>query len=285
MNAWTAFLPIFCLVFGLGAAIGSFLNVVAYRLPTGLSLLYPPSRCPRCLTRLPAYENIPILGWLWLRGRCRHCHQPISVRYPLVEITTGVLFASIFGMFGFAWQTLGYWIFGSWLLALALIDWDTLILPGALTRSGLVLGLGFQALQGFFANGTASGLVAQLFQGLVGAVLGIWLFDLISLTGTLVLGQTAMGGGDGKLAAMIGAWLGWPQLLLAAFVACALGAVVGSSAIALGWIDRRQPIPFGPYLAAGALLATLWGPVILATYWQWFWPQPAFTILVIPNLR
>jgi len=269
MSIWIAQLPVFLLIFGLGAAVGSFLNVVIYRLPAGLSLLSPPSRCPSCLTRLRAYENIPILGWLWLRGRCRYCHQPISIRYPLVEAATATLFLSVFAIFGFSWQTPAYWLLSSWLLALALIDWDTMILPGSLTRSGLVLGLGFQALSGFAPEGSTAGLGTQLFQGVLGAVVGIWLFDLIGFVGTLVLGQTALGGGDGKLAAMIGAWLGWQQLLLAAFVACGLGAILGSSAIALGWIDRRQPIPFGPYLAAGALLAALWGPALLEAYWQW----------------
>ena len=186
-------------VFVLGTAIGSFLNVVVYRLPAGLSLLFPPSRCPHCLTRLRAYENVPVLGWLWLRGRCNHCKRPISIRYPLVEAATGVLFLLSFWTFGWSGQTLGYCCFFSWLLALSLIDLDTMILPHPLTQSGLVAGLVFQALMGFLANFRGADLASHLILGILGAVLGIWLFDIINLAGTIALGQQAMGGGDAKL--------------------------------------------------------------------------------------
>ncbi len=259
------------IVFILGAAIGSFLNVVVYRLPEGISLLSPPSRCPHCLTRLKPYENIPVLGWLWLRGCCRHCHQSISWRYPLVEAATGILFLLVFWTFSLSGQTLGYWVFFSWLLALSLIDLDTMTLPNLLTQSGLVVGLGFQAIAGLSLSSSGISL-DSLSAGVLGAVLGIWLFDLIGLLGTIALGQTAMGGGDGKLAAMIGAWLGWKFLLVTTLLACAVGAAIGGGAIALGWIDRRQPVPFGPFLALGAVLVTFWGERILSTYLQWFWP-------------
>lgn len=266
-----ASLSAIAIVFGLGAAIGSFLNVVVYRLPAGQSLLFPPSRCPHCRRRLSVCENIPILGWLWLRGRCSSCKHKISGRYPLVEAATGILFVLIFWGFGLSWQTLGYWLFFSWLLALALIDLDTMSLPNALTRSGVVVGLAFQGLIGFSLEGSLSGLINQLIQGILGAVVGTWTFDLIGLTGAVVLGQPAMGGGDAKLAAMIGAWLGWQRLLIAAFLGCGIGAVVGSGAIALGWLEQRQPVPFGPYLALGAILAIFWGQTILLFYLRWFW--------------
>ena len=268
-----AFLSAIAIIFCLGAAIGSFLNVVVYRLPAGLSLLFPPSRCPHCHSRLSASENIPILGWLWLQGRCSHCKQRIPRRYPLVEAATGILFVLVFWSFGISWQTLGYWLFFSWLLALSLIDLDTMSLPNALTRSGMVVGLIFQGLIGFSLEGSASGLINQLMQGVLGAVVGIWTFDLIALTGAIALGQPAMGGGDAKLAAMIGAWLGWQRLLIAAFLACGVGAAVGSGAIALGWLERRQPVPFGPYLAVGAMLTAVWGQTILLIYLRWFWPS------------
>jgi leader peptidase (prepilin peptidase)/N-methyltransferase len=141
-----------------------------------------------------------------------------------------------------------------------------------LTQSGLILGLVFQGTVGFFHSSQWSGMSQQLMTGLVGAVLGIWLFDLISFVGSIVFGQTAMGGGDAKLAAMMGAWLGWKYLLLSGFIACALGAFVGTAAIALGWIDRRQPMPFGPFLALGAGLTVFWGEVIVSTYMQLFFP-------------
>jgi len=259
-------------VFALGASVGSFLNVVVYRLPAGLSLIYPPSRCPKCLHRLKAQENVPVFGWLWLKGRCSNCKTAIAPRYPIVEAATGALFLLVFWLFGMSWETLGYWAFFSWLLALSLIDLDTMTLPNPLTRSGLVAGLVFQAGLGWLTTGTASGAIAQTMQGVIGAVLGLWLLDLIAIVGSVALGQSAMGAGDAKLAALMGAWLGWQYLLLAGFLACVMGAFVGGGAIAIGWLDRRQPMPFGPFLAIGSVLTVLWGEALIAGYRQLFFP-------------
>ncbi|MBF2003724.1 MAG: prepilin peptidase [Synechococcales cyanobacterium M58_A2018_015] len=260
------------LVFALGAAVGSFLNVVVYRLPAGLSLLYPPSRCPYCLRRLNAYDNVPVLGWLWLKGRCRFCKRRISPRYPLVEAATGILFVLVFQAFSFSLPTVGYWAFFSWLLALALIDLDTLTLPHALTKSGLLAGLVFQAIWGAVTTASVAGAASYLMTGIGGAVVGLWLFDLIAIGGSIAFGQTAMGGGDAKLAAMMGAWLGWKLLLVAGFLACAVGAFAGGGGIALGVLSRRQPMPFGPFLAGGAVLATFFGDALIATYLSLFFP-------------
>src|SRR5919202_4018064 len=260
------------IVFALGASFGSFLNVVVYRLPANLSILWPASRCPHCLHQLGKRENIPFLGWLWLKRRCRHCRSRISVRYPLIEAVTGVLFLLVFWTYGFSVQTLGYWAFLSWLLALSLIDLDTMTLPNLLTQSGLMVGLLFQGTVGFLHASQWTGVSEQLMSGIVGAVLGIWLFDFISFAGSILFGQTAMGAGDAKLAAMMGAWLGWKYLLLSGFIACAVGACAGGGAIALGWIDRRQPMPFGPFLALGAALRVLWGEVLDSTYMRLFFP-------------
>lgn len=265
-------LPAIVIVFALGAAIGSFLNVVVYRLPAGLSILWPPSRCPHCLHQLRKQENVPVLGWIWLKGRCHHCKSRISVRYPLVEAATGVLFLLVFLTFGVSLQTLGYWAFFSWLLALSLIDLDTMTLPDPLTKSGLVGGLVFQMVMGFLLASNWVGLVNQLMTGIVGAVVGIWLFDIITFVGSVAFGQAVMGGGDAKLAAMLGAWLGWKYLLLAGFLACAVGAFAGGGTIALGWLNRRQPIPFGPFLALGAISTTFCGKKILDIYTQLFFP-------------
>lgn len=265
-------LPASIIVFALGASVGSFLNVVVYRLPAGLSLVYPPSRCPQCLHRLGKSENVPVLGWLWLKGRCRHCQHPISARYPIVEGVTGLLFVFTLWAFGWSWQTVGYWAFLSWLLALSLIDLDTMTLPNPLTQSGLVIGLLFQAMLGFLMSATLSGALMQLIHGIVGAVVGLWLLDIIAIAGSMALGRSAMGAGDAKLAAMMGAWLGWKYLLLAGFLACAIGAFAGGGAIALGWLDRRQPMPFGPFLAIGSVLAVFWGSAILSTYMRVFFP-------------
>jgi leader peptidase (prepilin peptidase) / N-methyltransferase len=261
----------YILVFATGAAIGSFLNVVIYRIPAKLSLLWPPSRCPHCLRQLGKRDNVPVLGWLWLKGKCRFCHSPIAARYPIVEAVTALLFVWVFYTFGFKLETLGYWAFLSWLLSLSAIDLDTMTLPNPLTKSGLVLGLIFQLVLGW-TSGAQTGAVNHLFGGISAAVLGIWLFDIIGIVGSFALGQDAMGGGDGKLAAMMGAWLGWKYLLLAGFLACSLGAIVGGGAIALGILSRRQPMPFGPYLALGAMLTVFWGEIILSTYLNIFFP-------------
>lgn len=249
----------------LGLSFGSFLNVVVYRLPAGLSLFYPPSRCPTCGHTLGATENVPVLGWLWLRGRCRWCKTAIASRYPLVEGLMGLLFAALFWRFGWGTEALGYGILLFWLVALALIDLDTLTLPNALTQSGLVLGLLVQTVWGWQRGET----IAQLMAAIGGMVLGLWLLEIIRFLGTLWLGQPAMGGGDPKLAGLIGAWLGWKLLLVSVFFACSLGALMGVGAIALGRLQRRQAMPFGPFLALGAIATVFGGDWLLGGYQTW----------------
>ncbi|MER3432746.1 MAG: prepilin peptidase [Leptolyngbya sp. ERB_1_1] len=261
--------PALVLVFFIGASIGSFLNVVIYRLPAGLSLIYPPSRCPHCLTRLKKRENIPVFGWLRLKGKCAHCKSAIAPRYPLVEAITGLLFLIVFWIFGISLSTLGYWAFLSWLLTLSMIDLDTMTLPNPLTQSGLVVGLIFQTIVGFSSSGVV-GAIQGLISGVVGAIVGIWVLDLIAIVGSIILGQAAMGAGDSKLMAMIGAWLGWQLMLVAGFLACLTGAIVGIGALKTGRLSRRQAMPFGPFLALGAGLSLFYGQAILSSYLQLF---------------
>jgi leader peptidase (prepilin peptidase) / N-methyltransferase len=257
------------LAFVLGSAVGSFLNVVVYRLPEGISLLFPPSRCPYCYHRLKPYENVPIVGWLFLRGQCSSCRTSISIRYPLVELATGLLFVLVFAVYGWSWQTLGYWFFVSWLLSLSLIDLDTMTLPHPLTKWGLIAGLVFQIITGWLLNYQWVDALEQLSQGVIAAVIGIWAFDFIRIAGTVALGQDAMGGGDAKLTGMIGAWLGWKMMLVGVALAFVVGAVVGLGGKAIGQVKQMQPVPFGPSLAMGALLATLFGETIIKTYLEW----------------
>ncbi len=252
-------------VFTFGACIGSFLNVVVYRIPAGISLISPPSRCPICFHRLGNTENVPIFGWLWLRGRCRWCKTPISSRYPLIEAVTGTIFILVFLQFGYSIETLGYWAFLSWLLSLSLIDLDTMTLPASLTKSGLVLGLVFQGIVGWqIAEG--KGIANQLMFGIGGAVLGIWLLEIIALLGSIMLGQQAMGDADGKLMATIGAWIGWKYVLVSSFIAFGIGSIIGGGSIALGLLNKKQPIPFGPFLALGGALTLFCGEAIINTY-------------------
>lgn len=258
-------LLIHLIVFIFGACIGSFLNVVVYRLPADLSLLHPPSRCPSCLHPLGKTENVPVLGWLWLRGKCRWCQTPVSPRYPLVEALTGFLFVFIVNQFGITGLSFGYFLLISWLICLALIDFDTMILPNYLTQSGFIVGLIFQISWGFSQDGLA-GAANHLFMAILGAAIAIWLFDSILIIGTLIVGKPAMGGGDPKLASMIGVWLGWQSVLLTGFLACAIGAIFGVGAMTTGILKKGQAFPFGPFLVIGAMLTLFWGEKIIASY-------------------
>ena len=255
-------------VFWLGAAIGSFLNVVVYRVPAGLSILWPPSRCPKCLHGLGAGENIPILGWLLLRGKCRHCKTPIAARYPIVEAATAIIFVLVYNRFGLSIETIGYSLLMCWLLALSLIDLDTMTLPNPLTQSGLIVGLGFQVASGLLDNHSIGEMKEHLFQGIFGMVLGIWIYDTIQIVGTWMLGQSAQGGGDAKLMAMIGAWLGWKSVLLTGFLASLFGSVLMGGALVFGLIQRRQKFPLGPFMAIGATVSLFWGDWLISSYQQ-----------------
>jgi leader peptidase (prepilin peptidase) / N-methyltransferase len=252
------------LVFGLGACVGSFLNVVIYRLPAGISLLWPPSRCPKCGHKLGLTENIPILGWLMLRGRCRHCHTSISVRYPLFETFTALMWLATFWRFGATWQTGGYCLLLAWLIALAAIDLDTMTLPNPLTSSGLVLGVVFQTFLGYQETQTIAGAVQYFMGSIGGMVLGIWIYDIIQILGTLLMGQLAQGGGDAKLMGMVGAWLGWSGVVLTGGMASFVGSAVMGSAVLLG--SSRRKFPLGPFLAAGAVVSLFAGDKIIAAY-------------------
>ena len=252
-------------VFIVGACIGSFLNVVVYRIPAGLSLIHPPSRCPKCQHRLGKTENVPIFGWLLLRGRCLWCKTKISIRYPIVEAVTGFLFLLVFWNFGYTIETIGYASFISWLLSLSLIDLDTMTLPASLTKSGLVLGLVFQIIIGW-NNGQMPGIAQELMLGVSGAVLGIWLLEIIRIVGSLIFQQEAMGDGDSKLMATIGVWLGWKLVLVSSFLACAVGAIIGGGAMLFGIVNRKQKMPFGPFLALGGVITLFYGHDIVTSY-------------------
>ncbi|MEM9508641.1 MAG: prepilin peptidase [Cyanobacteria bacterium P01_E01_bin.35] len=259
----------FATAFIFGACIGSFLNVVIYRIPAGISLVYPPSRCPHCLHRLGVTENVPIFGWLWLRGCCRWCKAKISSRYPIIEASTGLLFMLVFWRFGYSLETVGYCALLSWLLSLSLIDLDTMTLPSSLTKSGLILGLVFQSIIGWRLS-QGVGVANQLMFGISGAVVGIWLLEIIAVVGLMMLGQQAMGDADGKLMATIGAWIGWKNVLVSGFIACGIGSIIGGGAIALGIMSKKQPMPFGPFLALGGVLSLFWGDALIDFYLNTF---------------
>jgi len=271
-----AVFPWFALVLGL--CIGSFLNVVIHRLPKMMErgwaaqcaelagrepepqprydLVAPRSACPSCGHAISALENVPVVSWLALRGRCKACGTRISARYPIVELAAGVVALAAIWKFGATWTGLAACAFLWTLIALAFIDADTQLLPDDLTLPLLWGGL--------VAN--LFGLFVPLASAVIGAVAGYlalwtiyWLFKLIR-------GKEGMGYGDFKLLAALGAWLGWPMLPQIVLVSSVLGAVGGIAAMALQGRDRAAPLPFGPWLAGAGAVALFFGPQINALY-------------------
>lgn len=265
----------------IGLLVGSFLNVVIFRLPKMMqrdwreqareilelpgepetatfNLVLPNSQCPHCAHEIKPWENIPVISYLFLRGKCSSCKAPISLRYPLIELTCGLLSAYIAWHFGFTWQA-GAMLLLTWgLLAMSLIDADHQLLPDSLVLPLLWLGL--------IAN--SFGLFTSLEDALWGAIAGYlslwsvyWLFKLIT-------GKEGMGYGDFKLLAMLGAWGGWQVLPLTILLSSLVGAVLGLIMLRLRNAETSTPIPFGPYLAIAGWIALLWGERITSSYLQ-----------------
>ena len=276
----------------LGLLVGSFLNVVAYRLPLQLqrtwrrealawlagsdasadaqpqpptasaadtepfNLLVPRSRCPRCGTGIAAHDNLPVLSWLWLRGRCRHCQAAISWRYPLVELASGALAVLVVAEFGASAQGLAALLLVWMLLALTLIDCDHQLLPDAITLPLLWLGLLLNVAE----------LFAPLASAVIGAVVGYLLLWSVYWLFRLATGREGMGYGDFKLLAALGAWFGWEALPALLLVASASGALYGTAAILLRRQGREVPFAFGPFLALAGVLVLFLGETLDA----WF---------------
>lgn len=239
-----------------GALIGSFLNVVIVRLPRNESLIAPRSRCRACGRELPWFDNIPVVSFLALRGRCRACGEAISWRYPTIEAVTALLFTLAAWRTASAVDLLVAWLFLSSLVAIAGIDLEHQLIPDRITLPGIVVGFVTTFL------GTRVSWLDSLLGVLVGG--GI-LFAVIVLSGG------GMGGGDMKLGAMMGAFLGYKLTLLALFMAVILGGAIALGLLSAGIRGRKDPIPFGPFLATAAAVAILWGEAILTWYSRVFW--------------
>ena len=262
----------------LGLLVGSFLNVVIHRVPVMLErdwerqaaetlgqrvpeherfdLMFPGSRCPACGHALGALENIPLVSWLVQRARCRACGTRIPVRYPLVELATGVLFALAIARFGATAAGLAAAVFTGFLIALAFIDLDTQLLPDSLTLPLLWLGLLFNLRGGF----------ASLEAAVIGAVAGYLLLWAVYWAFRIATGKEGMGYGDFKLLAALGAWFGWTALPAIVLLASVVGAIVGLALMAFARHGRETPIPFGPYLAGAGLLALYFRQPLEALY-------------------
>ncbi len=279
----------------LGLVVGSFLNVVIHRLPIMLerqwrqqcaevsgtdptastmpagslepyNLVVPRSACPGCKAPISAMQNIPLLSWLFLRGRCAHCGKPIAVRYPLVELLTGILSAAVAWRFGFGWTAVNGIVLTWFLIALAFIDIDHQLLPDDLTLPLLWLGL----LGSLWSAGTETSVPVDVRASVIGAIAGyVSLWSVYHLF-RLVTGKEGMGYGDFKLFAALGAWLGWKMLLPIILIAAVVGAVVGLVVLGVRRQHRGTPIPFGPFLAAAGWLILLCGHQLVQGYLGWF---------------
>lgn len=249
------------MVFGgmLGLVIGSFLNVVVYRLPRGQSLLRPPSRCPKCGYALPWYDNVPVLGWLMLGGRCRKCRTAISAQYPIVEFITGVLFALIVWMTPDLPLMMSRLTLVCILIALFGIDLEHQILPNTITLPGIIVGM-------IFSTVAAPGWK----DALLGVLLGGGLLYGIAAAYFLVRREEGMGMGDVKMLALIGAFLGWKAVLVTLVLSSFSGAIVGMGLMAAERGGMRLAMPFGTFLALGALAAMLVGDPLIHWYGQFF---------------
>lgn len=236
----------------LGLLVGSFLNVVIWRYPRGESLVQPPSHCPSCDTRLTPLDLVPVLSWLVLRGRCRHCAARISARYPLVEALTGLLFGLVAWRFGWRWELPAYLFLVAVLVALSFIDLDTKTLPRRIIYLGGAVGVPLLVIAALVADeprkiGTAA----------AGAVCAFAFFLLLHL-----IAPGSMGFGDVRLSALLGWYLGWLSMLhvpVGLFLGFVFGAVVGVALMVGGKAGRKTAVPFGPFMAAGAIVAILWG--------------------------
>jgi leader peptidase (prepilin peptidase)/N-methyltransferase len=271
----------------LGLLVGSFLNVVIHRLPRMLerqwaeecaefsgqpapqqeafNLLVPRSRCPHCGHAIRWYENIPVLSWLVLRGKCSQCRQGISVRYPVVELVTAAFFALCAARWGLTLQAGAWAAFAALLICLFLIDMDTQILPDDLNYSLLWLGLLV----------SASGWSVPLASAVWGAALGYLVFWGIFQAFKLATGKEGMGYGDFKLLAALGAWCGIKAILPILLISSLVGAVIGSAWLLLKGKDRGSQIPFGPYLAIAGWIQFISGADLLGMYLQWIAPTAA----------
>ncbi len=242
--------------FVLGAVIGSFLNVCIYRIPAGKSIVSPPSSCPHCGHRIRWFQNIPILSYLVLMGKCAGCSQKISLRYPLIEALTGGLFVLVLYAFGLSLATPIYWLFAAALVVITFIDLDHQIIPDVISLPGIVFG---------FACSFAIPWLGWL-DSLLGIFLGGGLLLAIAWGYQLLTKREGMGGGDIKLLAMIGAFLGWKAVFPIIFVASLAGTLVGVPLMLLGRKDSRLALPFGPFLSFSAIVYLFWGQGLI----QWY---------------
>ncbi len=239
------------IVFVFGLLLGSFSNVCIYRMPRKESVVLPASHCTACNTPIRAIDNIPVLSYVFLGGKCRKCHEPISIIYPAIELVTALLLTAVYLKFGFTWEALIYGVVSFFLVIITVIDIQHQIIPDKITLPGIVFGL------------AAGSYLTGVWDSLFGFLLGGGLFYLLA-----VLSRGGMGGGDIKFIAGAGALLGWQKVLLVIFSGAMLGSVIGLLLMAVKKKGRKSLIPFGPFLAAGTLIAIFFGNDLIALYFN-----------------
>jgi leader peptidase (prepilin peptidase)/N-methyltransferase len=247
----------YILVFVLGACVGSFLNVCIHRLPTGGSILRPRSHCPGCKKPIMWYDNVPLLSFIILRARCRSCGTPIPFRYLAVELITPISWLMLFNKFGFAPAFFVYALFVSALIVITFIDFEHGEIPDEISIPGIFVGIAVTSL--LCLDGSPSVLESGLY-AIVGVAVGGAIMAVLGAAGSMVFKKDALGGGDIKLMAMIGAFIGWKLTILTFFIAPILGSGV---ALYMKLKYKAETVPYGPYLALGAMISVLWGEKIL----------------------
>jgi len=244
------------LIFVLGLIVGSFNNVCIYRIPRNESIIYPASRCPKCRSSIKPIDNIPLLSYILLKGKCRNCGSKISIQYPVVEFITGIIYTFIFLIYGLTLQSLIYIILSSALIIIAFIDLNRQIVPDMISLPGIAIGL----ILSFFVP------YISFINSVLGVVVGGGIIFIIGLAGSVIFKKEAMGGGDVKLAAMIGAFLGWKYTIISLFLGFFLGALVGIFLILSKIKSKEDMVPFGPFIASGSFITFLWGEKIFSWY-------------------
>jgi len=257
-------LYLYATLFVFGAVVGSFLNVCIARLPEKKSLVRPGSHCPTCSTPIRWYDNVPLFSFLILRGKCRQCGTSISFQYPAVELLTAVLFVLLVRQFPNPVALGIYAVFTCSLIVVTFIDFKHYIIPDEISIPGVFIGLAVSLLPNSLTGGQM--VSGSFFNSLIGCIVGGGLLYLTALFSLAVFKKEGMGGGDIKLLAMVGAFLGWKLALMTIVLGSVLGAIVGVTLIGLGVKKRTDYIPFGPFLALAAILSLLYGDIIFSLY-------------------
>ncbi len=249
-------MKIFFFIFGI--VIGSFLNVCIHRIPLKKSIIYPSSSCPECGEKIRFFDNIPLISYIVLRGRCRYCSKPIPIRYPLVELMMGLLSVALFLRYGVGHQYFLFLIFSASLLVISFIDLQHRIIPDVISIPGVLLGLAISFIPGDIT----------WYDSLIGIVGGGGILYLVAVVFERLTGKEGMGGGDIKLLAMIGAWMGWRPLPFIILISSLTGAIVGGGSLLISRQGIRTKIPYGPFLSLGALFYLFFGREFISWYFR-----------------